>query len=273
MLSGVGPGAELARHGIDVVVELPGVGQNLPEHVDMVVGTRSRIKDTGSMTIKGMLQGLVGITQYNLGQTGMISKPPVESGGFIKSSDQVETPDIQIQSTSQLFNDHGLDKTAMRQYGYTVHVSLLRPKSRGQVTLNSADFRDAPQIELNMLDHEDDVQALVAGVKKCREILAQPAYDRHREVELFPGEDVQSDEQLAEALRAHANHIYHPVGTCKMGSDPMAVVDDKLRVHGVQGLRVIDASIMPNIVSGNTNAPAMAIGDKGAELILEVQSG
>ena len=136
------------------------------------------------------------------------------------------------------------------------------------MTLKSADYRDDPLIQLNMLEREEDVKSLLAGVKKGREILAQPAYDRHRGVELFPGEHVQSDEQLEQALRARANHVYHPVGTCKMGHDPLAVVDDQLRVHGVDGLRVIDASIMPTIVSGNTNAPAMAIGDRGAELIL-----
>lgn len=269
MLSGIGPGAELRRHGIDVIADLPGVGQNLQEHVDMVIGVESRIRDTGSMTLKGMLQGAIGIVQYNLGKAGMISKPTVESGGFIRSSEEAATPDIQIQSTTTLFKDHGLDRSALKQYGYSMHVSLLRPKSRGQVTLASGNFHDAPSIRLNMLDHEDDVRALVAGVKKGREIFAQPAYDRHRGVELFPGEHVQSDEQLADALRAGANHIYHPVGTCKMGSDPMAVVDDRLRVHGVEGLRVIDASIMPTIVSGNTNAPTMAIADKGAEIILE----
>jgi choline dehydrogenase-like flavoprotein len=268
MLSGVGPGAELEKHGIDVVVDLPGVGQNLQEHVDMVIGTQSRIGDTLSRTLKGMAQAVMGLIQYNLGRTGSISKPVVESGGFIKSSDQVATPDIQIQSTASLFKDHGLDKTVLNQYGYSMHVTLLRPKSRGQVTLKSADYRDDPLIQLNMLEREEDVKSLLAGVKKGREILAQPAYDRHRGVELFPGEHVQSDEQLEQALRARANHVYHPVGTCKMGHDPLAVVDDQLRVHGVDGLRVIDASIMPTIVSGNTNAPAMAIGDRGAELIL-----
>jgi choline dehydrogenase-like flavoprotein len=268
MLSGVGPRAELEKHGIEVVVDLPGVGQNLQEHVDMVIGTQSRIGDTMSQTLKGKAQAVMGLIQYNLGRTGWMSKPVVESGGFIKSSDQVVTPDIQIQSTTSLFKDHGLDKTVMKQYGYSMHVTLLRPKSRGQVTLKSADYRDDPLIQLNMLDEDEDVKCLLAGVKKGREILAQPAYDRHRGAELFPGEHVQSDEQLEKALRAKANHVYHPVGTCKMGNDPLAVVDDQLRVHGVDGLRVIDASIMPTIVSGNTNAPAMAIGDRGAELIL-----
>ena len=272
LLSGIGPKSELEKLGIEVVVDLPGVGQNLQEHVDMVIGTQSRLKDTTSRTLKGKLQAIIGLIQYNLGMTGLVSKPVVESGGFIKSSDEVEIPDIQIQSTTNLFNAHGLDKTVMQQYGYSIHVTLLRPKSRGQVTLASADFKEDPVIQLNMLDQDEDIRRLLAGVKKGREILKQPAYDRHRGPELFPGEHVQSDEQLEKILRAKANHVYHPVGTCKMGHDPMAVVDDQLRVHGVEGLRVIDASIMPTIVSGNTNAPAMAIGDKGAAMILHQQA-
>ena len=268
MLSGIGPGAELQKHGIDVAVDLPGVGRNLQEHVDMVIGTQSRVKDTMSRTLKGVAQMAMGIIQYNLGKAGPVSKPVVESGGFIKSSEEVEIPDIQVQSTASLFKDHGLDQSILNKYGYSAHVTLLRPGSRGQVTLASANFRDAPLIDLNLLDDEDDVRRLVAGVKKVRDIYRQSAYDRHRGVELFPGEHVQSDEQLAQAIRAQANHVYHPVGTCKMGHDALAVVDDQLRVHGVRGLRVIDASIMPTIVSGNTNAPAMAIADRGAELIL-----
>jgi choline dehydrogenase-like flavoprotein len=221
-----------------------------------------------SRTLKGVAQMAMGIIQYNLGKAGPVSKPVVESGGFIKSSEEVEIPDIQVQSTASLFKDHGLDQSILNKYGYSAHVTLLRPGSRGQVTLASANFRDAPLIDLNLLDDEDDVRRLVAGVKKVRDIYRQSAYDRHRGVELFPGEHVQSDEQLAQAIRAQANHVYHPVGTCKMGHDALAVVDDQLRVHGVRGLRVIDASIMPTIVSGNTNAPAMAIADRGAELIL-----
>lgn len=268
MLSGIGPRAELERHGIDVVIDLPGVGQNLQEHVDMVIGTESLLNDTMSRTLKGMVRMVFGLLQYNLDKSGPISKPVVESGGFIKSCDDVEIPDIQVQSTTNLVKDHGLDSSVMKKYGYSAHVTLLRPKSRGQVTLASADFRDAPRIDLNMLADEDDIRRLVEGLKKVRNIYRQSAYDRHRGEELFPGEHVQSDAELAQAVRAQANHVYHPVGTCKMGHDPLAVVDDQLCVHGVRGLRVIDASIMPTIVSGNTNAPAMAIADRGAELIL-----
>jgi choline dehydrogenase-like flavoprotein len=200
-----------------------------------------------------------------------MAKPIVESGGFIKSRTDVETPDIQLQSTCSLMNDHGLDLEIVKSYGYSLHITLLRPRSRGKVTLQSDNAFDDPNINLNMLAHDDDLNDLVKGVKLGREIFAQPAYQRHHKEEVFPGEAIQDDPSLKKVVREKACHIYHPVGTCKMGNDEMAVVDDELRVHGVQNLRVIDASIMPTIVSGNTNAPSIAIGSKGAELILEGQ--
>jgi choline dehydrogenase-like flavoprotein len=268
MLSGLGPKEELEKHKIPLVKELPGVGQNLQEHVDMVIAIKSKIADTIAFTIKGHLKSLWGLVEYLQGKSGLVSKPIVESGGFIKSRDDVETPDIQFQSTCSLMNDHGLDMKIVKNYGYSLHVTLLRPKSRGQVSLQSDNAFDDPLINLNMLSHPDDLQDLMVGVKKGREVFAQPAYARHHEKELYPGEDVKEDEALKEIIKQKACHIYHPVGTCKMGNDDMAVVDDKLRVHGIENLRVIDASIMPTIVSGNTNAPSMAIGSKGAELIL-----
>lgn len=268
MLSGIGPEAELKKHGIPVIKNLPGVGQNLQEHVDMVITVTSKIADTIAFTLKGHLKSVWGLVEYLRGKSGLISKPIVESGGFIKSRPDVEAPDIQFQSTCSMMNDHGLDLKIVKHYGYALHVTLLRPRSRGQVTLKSANAHDAPNINLNMLDHEDDLKDLMIGVKKGREVFAQDAYQRHRQEEIFPGEKITDDKQLADIIRKKACHIYHPVGTCKMGSDDMAVVDDQLRVHGFKNLRVIDASIMPTIVSGNTNAPAIAIGSKGAELIL-----
>lgn len=268
MLSGVGPKAELEKHGIAVVKELPGVGQNLQEHVDMVITVKSKISDTIAFSMKGHLKSVVGIIDYLRGKSGLMSKPVVESGGFIKSRNDVESPDIQFQSTASLMNDHGLDMAIVKNYGYSLHVTLLRPLSRGQVTLQSNNAFDDPLINLNMLSHPDDLHDLMTGVKKGREVFAQDAYARHREQELYPGEDVKDDEKLKEVIKQKACHIYHPVGTCKMGNDALAVVDEQLRVHGIKNLRVIDASIMPTIVSGNTNAPSMAIGSKGAELIL-----
>lgn len=272
MLSGIGPEAELKKHGITVIKNLPGVGQNLQEHVDMVITVTSKIADTIAFTFKGQLQNIMGLIDYMRGKSGLMSTAIVESGGFIKSRSDVPAPDIQLQSTCSMMNDHGMDLKIVKNYGYSVHVTLLRPRSRGQVTLKSAQATDNPLINLNMLSHEEDLNDLMIGVKKGREIFAQDAYQRHRKEEIFPGENITSDNDLKEMVRKKACHIYHPVGTCKMGSDAMAVVDDQLRVHGFKNLRVVDASIMPTIVSGNTNAPSMAIGSKGAEIILSVKN-
>lgn len=268
MLSGVGPKAELEKHHIKIVKDLPGVGKNLQEHVDMVITVKSHIADTIAFSLKGHLKSVWGIIEYLRGKSGLISKPIVESGGFIKSRPDVATPDIQFQSTCSLMNDHGLDLDIVKNYGYSLHVTLMRPRSRGEVTLQSTNPNDDPLINLNMLSEPEDLEDLKNGVKLGRKVFAQPAYKRHHKEELFPGKDVQDDEKLKAVIREKACHIYHPVGTCKMGNDELAVVDDQLRVHGLQNLRVIDASIMPTIVSGNTNAPSMAIGSKGAELIL-----
>jgi choline dehydrogenase len=266
MLSGIGPRAELEQHGIDVIHDLPGVGGNLQEHVDMVIATRSKVADTVALTARRVVAELI---RYGSGRAGIISQPFVASGGFIKSSPDLETPDIQLQANSFLFNDHGFDGDIIRRHGYSLHVTLLRPRSRGRISLRSNDHLDDPYIHLNLLNHDEDVRDLTRGVRLAREILRQDAYVRHRGEELHPGEQVQSDVQIASALRAKACHVYHPAGTCKMGHDDLAVVDDQLRVHGLSGLRVIDASIMPTIVSGNTNAAVMAIGAKGAQLILQ----
>ncbi len=271
MLSGIGPKEQLAKHNIEVVKDLPGVGENLQEHVDMVIAVKSNIADTIAENLKFYLKVAWAIVDYLRGKSGIISDPVVQCGGFIKSKDSLETPDIQLQHAFALINDHGLDTEIAKDYGYSLHVTLMRPRSRGVVTLRSNNPNDDPLININMLDHEDDLQDLLLGVKKAREILAQPAYQRHHKEELFPGENVKDDDALKDVIREKACHTYHPVGTCKMGNDGTSVVDDKLRVHGIQNLRVIDASIMPTIVSGNTNAPSIAIGSKGAELILQAQ--
>ncbi|MBT4520402.1 MAG: GMC family oxidoreductase [Halieaceae bacterium] len=268
MLSGIGPRDELEKHGIDVVHDLQGVGQNLQEHCDLVIATDSKTEDTMALTPKVVLKWLIDLVKYNLGLPGMISSLLVESGGFIRSDPAQTTPDIQLQSTNSLFGNHGMDRAILRNYGYSLHVTLLRPKSRGRVTLKNSYYRSPPDIQLNMLDHADDVKALIGGVKQARNILAQDAFNCSRGEEIYPGKDVQTDEQLEAFLRQEANHIYHPVGSCKMGNDELAVVDERLRVHGMVGLRVVDASIMPTIVSGNTNAPVMAIAEKAADLIL-----
>ena len=168
--------------------------------------------------------------------------------------------------TSTILDDHG--RRLWYGYGYSLHVCDLRPKSRGDLSLKSADPAVPPRLQPNYLEHPDDLETLLAGAKTCRKILAARAFDGYRGAELFPGEAVRNDDELREFIRRRAETIYHPVGTCKMGHDAMAVVDDQLRVHGLRGLRVVDASIMPTLIGGNTNAPTIVIGEKAAELIL-----
>jgi choline dehydrogenase-like flavoprotein len=156
----------------------------------------------------------------------------------------------------------------MSKNGYSCHVCVLRPKSSGRMTLRSADPEAAPRIDLNFLTHADDRKTLVNGIRLARKILASPSFDDYRGAELNPGPDAQSDEEILAKCKEKLGLVYHPVGTCKMGSDEMAVVDDRLKVHGLEGLRVVDASIMPTLIGGNTNAPTMVIAEKAADMIL-----
>ena len=269
MLSGIGAKSELTEHGIETLFDLPGVGQNLQEHVDIIIATESKISDTIAQNFSGLTKAVFSLYRYLKKQPGLISKPFVEAGGFIKSSPEKEVPDLQLQTNTFLQDNHGFDHEIGKNHGYSLHVTLLRPKSRGKVCLKSANHSDDPIIRLNMLSHDEDIKTLAKGVKLGRKILEQDAYKRHRGKEIYPGKQLQNEEEIAQSLRKKTYHVYHPVGTCKMGNDDMAVVDDKLRVHGITNLRVIDGSIMPTTIGGNTNAPVMAIGSKGAEMILE----
>ncbi|WP_231877033.1 GMC family oxidoreductase, partial [Oleiphilus sp. HI0067] len=178
------------------------------------------------------------------------------------SSPEVEVPDIQMHFVPLLFDDCGRDLRLLSQHGYTLHVCVLRPESRGTVSLRSADPRMPIKIDFNFLTQEKDIKTLVNGIKVARNILKAKAFDEHRGEEIHPGADVTSDEALLQKCKDRLGLVYHPSGTCKMGHDPMAVVDSELRVHGIKNLRVIDASIMPTVTSGNTNAPVIAIAEK-----------
>jgi len=271
LLSGVGPAQELAQHNIPMVHELPGVGENLQEHVDFLTVIKSRRPETIAIRPLFMLKMFRELWRFFTKRRGFLTSCAVEVGGFIKSDPSLDLPDMQLQFSPVAQDDHGRNMKYLLHYGLSLHNCLLRPKSRGRVGLESDDFKDDPRIEMNMLSHPDDLQRMIKAVRITRDILSQPAFDTYRGKEFFPGEKVQSDEEIAEFLRQKANHVYHPVGTCKMGSDAMAVVDDRLNVHGLEGLRVVDASIMPTIVGGNTNAPVIMIGAKAAEMILEDQ--
>lgn len=266
LLSGVGPRAELERHGIPQVHELPGVGQNLQDHLDIVVAHRECRRASYGFALSFLPRLVKGIAEYHRHQRGVLTSNLAEAGGFVKSDSALPLPNLQYHLTSTILDDHG--RRIWHGYGYSLHVCDLRPKSRGYLALHSADPRDPPLIQPHYLDHPDDLETLLAGVKTCRKILAAPAFDGYRGEELFPGAAAQSDDELREFIRRRAETIYHPVGACKMGHDPLAVVDDQLRVHGLSSLRVVDASIMPTLIGGNTNAPTIIIGEKAADLIL-----
>ena len=203
--------------------------------------------------------------KWTFGRRGMLSSNMVEAGGFVRSSPSETRPDIQFH----LIPGRKSLRGRLIEYGHGVslHTCVLQPKSRGAITRNSPD--GAAHIDLGLLSHDDDIIRLIRGVKLARKILAQTPMSNHGLTELLPGSDAQSDEQIADFIRAEARTVYHPVGTCAMGTGPTAVVDPRLRVHGSARLRVVDASIMPKIVSGNTNAPAIMIAEKAADMILE----
>jgi len=270
MLSGIGPEAELQAQGIEVKHHLPGVGQNLQEHVDAVVVNYSGKRGPIAHHPYEIPNNIKHLWKYLTRKEGMLASSNVEAGGFLRSSPEVKTPDLQWVFVPAFMEDHGRDVKAAMRYAYSAHVCLLRPQSRGSVGLQDAQPGSDPKIHLNMLSHADDMAIMVEAVKKTRAYLRAKVFDEYRTEEVRPGDGCDSDADIEAFLKERANHIYHPVGTCKMGSDSLAVVDDNLRVHGIDRLRVVDASIMPTLISGNTNAPVMAIAEKAADLILQV---
>ena len=266
MLSGIGPGAQLQKHGITTVHALPGVGANLHDHLDVVqVVDTPQVKDLFGLSLTGAVNAIKGIFEWRRARTGMLTTNFAEAGGFIKSSPNETLPDLQLHFVIGKLIDHG--RKTVFGHGYSCHVCLLRPKSRGTLQLASADPMAAPLIDPNFLAEHSDMQRLLSGFKLMRGLLQQPALAGYRGRELPASAVAQTDAQIEAFIRGHADTIYHPVGTCRMGSGEMDVVDAQLRVHGVQGLRVVDASIMPSIVGGNTNAPVIAIAEKAADMV------
>ncbi|MDF1762236.1 MAG: choline dehydrogenase [Oleibacter sp.] len=269
-LSGVGPKAELAQHGIPLVHELPGVGENLQDHPDILVVKKSKRWDTIAITPKLIaLDGPIALFNFFFRRKGLLTSNVAESGGFVKSRPEEPIPDIQLHMSSVRLDNHGLDLSFTFGYGYSGHACVLRPKSRGHVKLKDANPNSEPLIDPKLLEHPDDFDAMVRGVKLVRNIFAQKAFDSWRGDEIFPGKNVQTDEEIREFVRQKADNIYHPVGTCKMGHDDMAVVDDTLKVHGLENLRVVDASIMPTLIGANTTAATLAIAEKASDMILK----
>jgi choline dehydrogenase len=262
MLSGIGRADDLAQHGIDCVHELPGVGQNLQDHLDVCLVQRCSQKITYD-TVSEVMSGL----KYYLFKEGPGTSNVAEAGGFWQSPLATDDrPDLQFHFVPAMLDDHGRNR--LKGNGYTLHMCVLRPESRGQITLNSANPADHPHIQANYLTAGQDLALMIEGFKIQRKIFAAAAFDPYRDTEVFPGSEVQSDAQITEFIRNKAESIYHPIGTCKMGSDDLAVVDHNLQVHGISGLRVVDASAMPSLVSGNTNAPTIMMAEKVSDVIL-----
>ena len=267
-LSGIGAREELERHGIAVVHELRGVGENLQDHLDVTMSWECPLPITIYSQRKGLIKtAMVGIN-WLLFRKGVGATNALESGAFLKSRPDLDRPDLQVHCVLAVMQDHG--KVQVEKDGFTLHVCQLRPQSRGRMGLNSADPFDDPAIFANYLAEEEDRRSLREGVKMMRGVVAQEAMAAYRGEELFPGAAVQSDAEIDAYIRRAAETIYHPVGTCRMGAadDAMAVVDDELKVRGIAGLRVVDASVMPTLVGGNTNAPTIMIAEKAADMIL-----
>ncbi len=266
-LSGIGDPDDLSPVGVPVVHALKGVGKNLQDHLDMTLSWETPGVASAYAYNKGLNRLLTGINYMLRGQ-GPGRQNFLEAGAFLKSRPDLDRPDLQLHCVMAIMQDHG--KTVVEKNGFTVHVCQLRPESRGVVGLRSADPYDDPAIRANYLATEEDRRALREGVKITRALADQASLKAIRGAEMFPGPTVQSDADIDAWIRRGAETIYHPVGTCRMGAagDGLAVVDDKLKVIGIEGLRVIDASVMPTLVGGNTNAPTIMIAEKAADMIL-----
>jgi choline dehydrogenase-like flavoprotein len=266
MLSGIGRGDELQRHGIPLTHELSGVGRHLHDHVDVVqVVDAPKLTDFFGISFKGLLNALRGIGEWRRERRGMLTTNFAEAGAFIRSTADEPTPDLQLHFVIGKLIDHG--RKTVFGHGYSCHVCLLRPQSRGRVSLASADPLAAPLIDPNFLGDDDDTRRLVRGFQRMRDVLEQPALAELGGRELAASANARTEAEIEAFIRDRADTIYHPVGTCRMGPDGESVVDARLRVHGVQGLRVVDASVMPRITSGNTNAPTIMIAEKAVDMI------
>jgi choline dehydrogenase-like flavoprotein len=266
MLSGIGPGAHLQKMGIPVIHDAPEVGANLADHLDITVQAALKTRDAIGIAPTFLPRALRATWAYLRRGQGEFTSNVAEAGGFVTSDLTRDRPNLQFHFIPAYLHDHG--RRLSLGYGLTLHVCDLLPKSRGRISLASPDPAAAPRIAANYLGHPDDLPTLVNGLKIARSIVGAPALQRYVARETLPGQGVSTDAQLEADIRARAETIYHPVGTCRMGRDPASVTDGQGRVRGVDGLRVVDASLMPQIIAGNTNAPTMMIAENIARMML-----
>jgi len=266
-LSGVGPAELLKQHGIDIVLDAPGVGNDLQDHLQVRVVTRCAQAVTLNDIINNPIRRIWAGAKYAAVRKGPLTIAAGTSGAFFKTSPRLASPDIQIH-----FLPFSTDKMGEKLHsfsGFTASVCQLRPESRGSLKIKSADPSVPPEIRINYLATETDRAAFIDGIRILRKILAAPALKSYAVDEVHPGPKVTSDEDLLAFCRQTGSTVYHPTSTCRMGNDPLAVVDQRLRVRGIEGLRVVDASVMPDLMSGNTNAPTIMIAEKASDMILE----
>jgi choline dehydrogenase len=266
-LSGVGPADLLNKHGIDIVLDAPGVGNDLQDHMQVRLVTRCAQRVTLNDIVNHPVRRIMAGMQYAAFRKGPLTIAAGTSGAFFKTNPRLATPDIQIH-----FLPFSTDKMGEKLHsfsGFSASVCQLRPESRGSLRIKSADPTVPPEIRINYLATETDRAAFIEGIKILRRILGAPALKPYSVEEIHPGPKVTSDEELLNYCRRTGSTVYHPTSTCRMGNDPLAVVDQRLRVRGIEGLRVVDASVMPDLMSGNTNAPTIMIAEKASDMIRE----
>ncbi len=264
MCSGIGPGAHLSEYGISVVADRPQVGENLHDHIDYVAGFSTQSREFFGQSLGGTLKVARSIWEHRRRRTGTMTTPYAEAGGFWSVDPAAPAPDVQYHFVPALLEDHGREK--VRGHGFSCHACVLRPASRGRVTLASANARDAPLIDPAFLTDDRDIAILRAGVRLMYRIFGAPPLSDYAGVDRHPVA-IDDDAALDAIIRQRADTVYHPVGTCRMGSDADAIVTPRLTLNGIDGLYVADASIMPQIVSGNTNAPSIMIGERCAAFV------
>ena len=270
MLSGIGPGAHLREHGIDVKVDKAAVGSDLQDHIDYVSSWATKSKDFIGDSLAGTLRMAKAIVEHRRKRTGIMTTPYAEAGGFWTVMPDAPAPDVQWHFVPAMLEDHG--RTKVKGHGFSLHACVLRPESRGTVRLDSRNAADAPRIDPNFFDDDRDIATMREGVRLSHRIVTSPSLAKYDPQDRYPI-NLDDDAELDALIRDRADTVYHPVGTCRMGADEDAVVDPTLKARGIEGLYVADASIMPRLVSGNTNAPSIMIGERCADFVKAALAG